>query len=152
MKKNEIIELNGVEYTLELNRDSFVQIDRACNIAKTMETIQKNLYEYVDDKELDDDFDVNSLIINEEEIEENVAEKEKALHRLVERAFLIWLNANHHLKPSEVKELLKPYFEDEEKAEFIGGKTMQYLQECIEIRENYNNELKNLKAQTNKKN
>ena len=28
MKKNEIIELNGVEYTLELNRDSFVQIDK----------------------------------------------------------------------------------------------------------------------------
>ena len=32
MKKNEIIELNGVEYTVELNRESFLQIDKICNI------------------------------------------------------------------------------------------------------------------------
>lgn len=152
MKKNEIIELNGVEYTLELNRDNLIQIDRACNIQKTMEIIKRNMYEYVDDKELDDDFDVNSLIISNEDIEKEIVEKEQALHRLVERAFLIWLNANHHLKPSEVKEILKPYFEDEEKAKFIGEKTLQYLNECIAMREEYNEELKNLKAQANKKN
>ena len=52
MKKNEIIELNGVEYTLELNRDSFLQIDKICNVQKSMEIIQKGLYEYVD--EIDD--------------------------------------------------------------------------------------------------
>ena len=34
MKRNEIIELNGVEYTLELNRDSFLQIDKICNIKR----------------------------------------------------------------------------------------------------------------------
>ena len=34
MKRNEIIELNGVEYTLELNRDSFIQIDKICNVKK----------------------------------------------------------------------------------------------------------------------
>ena len=51
MKKNEIIELNGVEYTVELNRDSFVQIDRACNISKSMEIIGKNFYKYIDEEE-----------------------------------------------------------------------------------------------------
>ena len=150
MKKNEIIELNGVEYTLELNRDSFLQIDQLCNIQKSMEIIQRGLYKYLDDEELSDDFDVNSLSVDENALKQEVELKEKTLYKIIERAFLIWLNPNHHLKPSEVKEILKPYFEDEEKAEWIGKKYGQYLQECIEIRENYNEEQKNLKAQANK--
>ena len=40
MKKNEIIELNGVEYTLELNRDSFLQIDKICDIKKSIEILK----------------------------------------------------------------------------------------------------------------
>jgi len=151
MKKNEIIELNGVEYTVELNRDSFVQIDRACNISKSMEIIGKNFYKYIDEEELDDDFNPESLIINEDDIKAEVEEKEKALHKIIERAFLIWLYPNHHLKPSEVKEILAPYFEDDEKATFIGEKLMEYLNKSIEIREDYNNQVKNLKAQINKK-
>lgn len=151
MKKNEIIELNGTEYTLELNRDSFIQIDRACNISKSMEIIYRNLYKYVEDDEFTDDFNPDSLIINEEDLEKEVTEKEEALHKLIERAFFIWLYPNHHLKPSEIKEILKPYFEDEQKASFLGEKVMNYLNECVAIREEYNKELKNLKAQTNKK-
>jgi hypothetical protein len=149
MKKNEIIKLNGTEYTLELNRDSFIQIDRLCNIQKSMSIIQEELYNYVD--EIDDDFNPESLIIDDEEIEKKVALKEETLKKIVERAFLIWLYPNHHLKQSEVKEILKPYFEDEEKARWIGEKLGQYLQECVEIRDNYNQERKNLKAQANKK-
>ncbi|MBR5303443.1 MAG: hypothetical protein IKU37_01285 [Candidatus Gastranaerophilales bacterium] len=151
MKKNEIIELNGQEYTLELNRDSFIQIDRLCNIQKSMDIVQRGLYEYMDEEELDDNFDINSLSIDEEKMEQEVELKEKTLHKIIERAFLIWLNPNHHLKPSEVKEILKPYFEDEDKADFLARKYMEYLQECIEIRESYNEEQKNLKAQANKK-
>lgn len=150
MKKNEIIELNGVEYTLELNRDSFLQIDQLCNIQKSMDIIQRGLYKYMDDEELSDDFDINSLSVNDEALKEEVELKEKTLYKIIERAFLIWLNPNHHLKPSEVKEILKPYFEDEEKAKWIGEKYGQYLQECIEIRESYNEEQKNLKALANK--
>ena len=43
MKKNEIIELNGKEYTLELNRDSFIKIDRLCNVEKSMEIINNTI-------------------------------------------------------------------------------------------------------------
>ena len=149
MKKNEIIELNGEEYTLELNRDSFIQIDRACNIQKSMNIIQRNMYDYVD--EIDDDFNPETLIVSEEDVEKEVKLKEETLHKIVERAFFIWLYPNHKLNISQVKELLKPYLEDEEKSKFIGEKLGQYLQECIEIREDYNNEVKNLKAQANKK-
>jgi len=150
MKKNEIIELNGVEYTLELNRDSFLQIDQLCNIQKSMEIIDRGLYKYMDEDELSDDFDINSLSVNEDALKQEIELKEKTLYKIIERAFLIWLNPNHHLKPSEVKEILKPYFEDEKKAKWIGEKYGKYLQECIEIRESYNEEQKNLKALANK--
>ena len=150
MKKNEIIELNGKEYTLELNRDSFIQIDKMCNIQKSMDIIQRNLYDYIDDEEIDDNFDFNSLNVSEEDLKKEVEEKEKTLHKIIERAFYIWLYPNHKLNISQVKELLKPYFESEEKATGIAEKYGALLQECVEIRESYNNEQKNLNAQINK--
>ncbi len=150
MKKNEIIELNGVEYTVELNRDSFLQIDRLCNITKSMNIVYRGYYEYFDDEELSDDFDINSLNISEEEISKEVELKEKTMHKIIERAFWIWLEPNHHLKPSEVKELLKPYWEKEEDAEWLFEKYGEFLQKSIEIRAEYNKEQKNLKALANK--
>lgn len=151
MKRNEIIELNGKEYTLELNRDSFVQIDRACNYQKTMETIYGNLYNYYDDVELDDNFNPEMLLVSDEDIDKQVELKNNALEKLVNRAYLIWLYPNHKLKPSEVQELLKPYLEDEEKAKWLMEKTGEYLQKCVAIRQEYNEERKNLKALANKK-
>ena len=148
MKKNEIIELNGVEYTLELNRDSFLQIDKICNVQKSLEIIQKDLYEYVD--EIDDNYNPLENNVTEEDLDKAVAEKEEILHKIVERAFFIWLYPKHKLTITQVKEILKPYLEDEKKVQFISEKLGQYLQECVEIREEYNQERKNLKAQINK--
>ena len=147
MKKNEIIELNGVEYTLELNRDSFLQIDKICNVQKSMEVIQKGLYEYVD--EIDDDYNPLENAITDEELEKEVKLKEDTLNKIVVRSFFIWMYPNHKLTISQVKEILQPYLNDEKKAEWLGEKLGQYLQECVEIRQEYNKERKNLKAQTN---
>ena len=61
MKKNEIIELDGKEYTLELNRESFLQIDKLCNIDKSFNIMQRGLYEYMDDVEIDDNFDIDKM-------------------------------------------------------------------------------------------
>lgn len=152
MKRNEIIELNGEEYTLELNRDSFIQIDKLCNIEKSMNTIKKDLYDYFDEEELTDDFDLNKLNVDEDKIEEELKAKEKKIKDIMERAFLIWLNPNHHLTISQVRELLKPYFDNEEKFTWLGEQYGKFLQECVEIREDYNQERKNLNAQVNKKN
>jgi hypothetical protein len=69
---------------------------------------------------------------------------------MVERAFFIWLYPNHKLTIRQVKEIVKPYLEDEEKANFIGSKLGYYLQESVSIRDSYNEERKNLKAQVNK--
>lgn len=152
MKKNEIIELNGQEYTLELNRDSFLQIDQLCNIEKTFKLLDRDFYQYYDEVELTDDFDLEKLKLNEEKLEQELEEREKVLFRSIERSFLIWLYPNHKLTPSQVKEILKPYFEDEEKADWIGKQWGNYINECIDIREAYQEEQKNLRALANKKN
>lgn len=148
MKKNEIIELNGIEYTLELNRDSFLQIDKICNIEKSMEIARKKLYEYVD--EIDDNYNPFEDAISDEEFEKQIEEKEKVVYKLVERSFFIWLYPNHKLPISQVKEIIKPYLDDEDKTEWLVEKLGEYLQKCVELRESYNQERKNLKAQANK--
>lgn len=130
MKKNEIIELNGVEYTLELNRNSFLQIDRICDIQKTMNSIDKDLYEHLDD--IDDNYnpleDITSDLIKKE-----VSEKEESIKKLIERAMFIWLYPNHKLTITQVKEILQPYFDDEEKAQWIGDKIAELLSECVDM-------------------
>ena len=148
MKKNEIIELNGEEYTLELNRDSFLQIDKICNVQRAFEIINRGLYDYVD--EIDDNYDPTKDIPSDEELEKEVELKEKELHKLVENSLFIWMYPNHKLPISKVKEIVKPYLEDEEKANYIGQKVGEYLKECVNIRESYNEERKNLKSQVNK--
>ena len=152
MKKNEIIELNGTEYTLELNRLSFLQIDKLCNVDKSMEISRRGFYQYLDDVEIDDNFDIDSLNVDlsDEAIEKEAKLKEKTMRNLIERAFLIWLNPNHHLNITQVREILKPYLDDEEKAKWLFGKYGEYLQECYQIRESYNEQRKNLEAQINK--
>ena len=147
MKKNEIIELNGVEYTVELNRDSFLKIDQFCDTQKSVEIISRGFYEYVD--EITDETDPFATTISDEDIEKEVNLKNETLHKLVERAFWIWLYPNHKLPISKVKEILKPYLEDEEKAQWIGQKLREFLQKSVEVREEYNKS-KNLKAQISK--
>lgn len=149
MKRNEVIELNGVEYTLELNRDSFLKIDQYSNIQKSMNTVRKDLYEHIE--EIDDDTDPFAEEIKEEDIEKAVNEKMETLYKMLERAYWIWLYPNHKLSISQVKEILKPYFEDEKKFEWISEKYGEYLQACVEIRNEYSEQQKNLKAQANKK-
>lgn len=149
MKKNEIIVLNDVEYTLELNRESFLQIDKICNIQKSMEIIQSKPYEFIDD--IDDNYDPIKDSISEEEFDKKALEKEQTLKKLAERSFFIWLFPNHKLTISQVKEILNSYLsDDEEKSKYLGEKLAICLQECINIREEYNKQAKNLKAQANK--
>lgn len=148
MKRNEIIELDGKEYTLELNRDSFVQIDQICNIKKSMEIINRGLYEYNDD--IDDNYNPLEHSVSDDDLDKELELKEQTLRKIVIRSFFIWLYPHHKLTISQVKDLLNPYLEDDKKVEFIITKLGQYIRECVEIRESYNQERKNLKAQANK--
>ena len=103
MKKNEIIELNGFEYTLELNRDSFLKIDQYSNLQKSMEVINKDLYEYID--EIDDNTDPFANELSNELLESEANKKIETLHKVIERAFWIWLYPEQKLSISQVKEI-----------------------------------------------
>ena len=87
MKKNEIIELNGVEYTLELNRDSFIQIDKICNIDKSFEIIYRRLYDYIED--IDDNYNPLEHAITDEELQKEIELKDETLSKLVSRCLFI---------------------------------------------------------------
>lgn len=150
MKRNEIIELNGVEYTVELNRDSFIQIDKICNIAKSMQILNRGLYDYLDDEELNDDYNPFENMTSEEDMEKEIKTKEDILKKITTRAFFIWLYPNHKLTLSQVNEILKPYLEDEKKADWLGQKLGEFLNKSVEVRQEYNEEQKNLKALNNK--
>lgn len=149
MKRNEIIELNGVEYTVELNRDSFIQIDKICNITKSMQILNRGLYEYIDEEELDDNYNPFENATTDEDIEKEVELKEKTLKKITTRAFFIWLYPNHKLTLSQVSEILKPYIEDEKKAEWLGNKLGEFLNKSVEVRQEYNEQQKNLKSLAN---
>ena len=148
MKRNEIILLNDVEYTLELNRDSFLKIDQYSNLKQSMDTVKQDLYEYYE--EIDDNTDPFAEEIKDEDIEKAVNEKVETLYKIIERAFWIWLYPNHKLAISEVQKILKPYFDDDKQFEWLSEKYGEYLQKSVEIRTEYLEEQKNLKALANK--
>ena len=89
-------------------------------------------------------------MVSDEEIENEIKLKEETLNKLAERSLFIWLYPNHKLPLSKVKEILKPYLEDEKKAEWLGEKIGEFLHGSIEVRQSYNENQKNLKALANK--
>lgn len=152
MKRNEIIELNGVEYTLELNRDSFLQIDKICNVREIFNTMQKGLYTYIDD--IDDNYNPfeNMDDLTEESIKKETEQKEAAFKKLIERSMYIWMYPHHKLPISKVQEIVKPYIEDEEKANWLLEKIGYYLEQCNELKNSQQEQQKNLEALVSKKN
>jgi len=131
MKRTKEIELNGKQYTLELNRESFAQIDKICNLRKLKAQLEKEPYEYID--EIDDNYNPMENVPNLEEIQKQTEEKINNTLKLYERAFFIWLYPNHKLKLSEVQEILKPYFEDDDKFEWLDNLFNETMNDCVSI-------------------
>lgn len=147
MKLNEIIELNGEEYTVELNRESIVRIEQYTNMKEASKKMSKTAYTDKSNKEIDDDENPFGEKIKDEEIDRINEEKIETLKKIITRAFWIWLYPVEKLSYKEVSDKLELYFEDEEKAEYIAEKYRILSEKSVEIRENYINEQKNLKAQ-----
>ena len=148
MKRNEIIKLNDVEYTLELNRESVVRIEQYTNLQKTYNEISKPIFKYKDEiKENENPFEDE---IKLDEMIEEADKKVALLEKLYANAFWIWMYPNHKFNINQVKEILKPYYENDEKFEEISEMYGKYMQLSTEINQKYMEEQKNLKAQTNK--
>ncbi len=148
MKRNEIIELNGVEYTLELNRESVVRIEKYTNLQKTYKEISKPIFEYKE--EIEENENPFEEEIKLDEMQEEADKKLALLKDLYAKAFWIWLYPNHKLNINEVKKILEPYFEDDAKIEALSELYGKFMQLSTEISQKYIEEQKNLKAQANK--
>lgn len=146
MKLNETIELNGKEYTVELNRESIVRIEQYTKIKEAAKIMGKEPYEDKSDSEILENEDPFATEINEDEIENINREKEEYLKNLFIRAFWIWLYPVEKLNINQVKEILENYFIDEEKADYIAQKYQYFTEKSVEIRREYLDEQKNLKA------
>lgn len=146
MKLNEVIELNGKEYTVELNRESVLRIEQYTNIKNVSAKVNKNPIEDKSEKEITDDENPFADEISEEELENEGKEKAEAIKKVMSRAFWIWLYPVEKLSISEVEKILDPYYNDEEKAKKLSEMYTDLSQKSIEIREKYLEERKNLKA------
>lgn len=144
MKKNEIIELNGVEYTLELNRDSSIRIEQYTNLAKSMQQVKKAVIDYKE--EIEENENPFAEEVDFDLMQSEAEKKLETLHKIIERAFWVWLYPNHKLSISEVKKIISPYYETDEKVEFITQKYSELLQKSTEITDKYLEQQKNLKA------
>lgn len=149
MKLNEVIELNGKEYTVELNRESIVKIEQYVKLQDTIEKIQKPIYEDKSEKEITDDENPFADEIDEDEFERLSVERENALVKMYTRAFWIWLYPVEKLSYNQVTELLKPYLQDEEKAQYLADKYQDFTIKSTDLRKKYIEERKNLKALAN---
>lgn len=133
MKRTKEISLNNKDYVLELNRDSFIQIDRICNIRKLYAEIEKEPYDYIDD--IPDDFNPLENCPTADEVRQNEEEKTKSLRKIIERAYYVWLYPNHKLKLSEVQEILNEYFENDKKFNTLYNQFQEIMEDCVKIKD-----------------
>lgn len=148
MKRNEIIELNGIEYTVELNRDSAIQIEKYTDMQKSMKIIEKEVYNHVE--EIGEDEDPFADVVSFEQVEEEANKKLEVLKKMITRAFWIWLYPNHKLNINQVTEIIEPYFAEDTKMQFISEKYGEFFELSTKISQKHIEEQKKLKALTNK--
>lgn len=146
MKLNEIIELNGKEYTVELNRESILKIDQYTNMQKASEKMHENILKDKSEDKISDDENPFADEIPEDKLETEAEEKVNIIKKIITRAFWIWLYPTEKLPLSQVEQILSPYFENEEKAKEISEIYESLSQKSVDIRQKYLEERKNLKA------
>nr|DAG35135.1 MAG TPA: hypothetical protein [Caudoviricetes sp.] len=148
MIKEEIIELNNKEYTVTLNRQSVLKIEQYTNLQKSLVEIRKDVIDHIEEiKENENPF---AEEIDIDEMQKKAEEKLNILHRIIERAFWIWLYPKHKLNINEVKEIIAPYYEDDSKMEYISELYNDLLNKSYTISNKYYEEQKNLKALASK--
>lgn len=146
MKLNEVIELNGKEYTVELNRESILRIEQYTNFKNTSNEIKTTAIEDKSKKEILEDENPFGDEISEDKLEEDAENKQKTIKNVMAKAFWIWLYPVEKLSYKQVEDILEPYYENDEKAEELSQLYVDLSKKSVEIREKYLEERKNLKA------
>lgn len=148
MKLHEIIELNGKEYTVELNRESIVRIEQYTNLEEAQKKMMADPLRDKSNNEIVEGENPFAESIDEDAIEKYNKEKEEVIRTAFYKAFWIWLYPVEKLEYNQVKEIINPYFENEEKAEKISELYASLSEKSVEVRKQHLEELKNLKALT----
>ena len=146
MKLNEIIELNGKEYTVELNRESILRIEQYTNFKQSSDKINSAILEDKSNKDIKDGEDPFGEEINEDKLEEEAKAKEEEVRKVMSRAFWIWLYPKEKLPIGEVEKILEPYYQSEETAKKLTDMYLDLTEKSVDIRQKYLEERKNLKA------
>lgn len=146
MKLNEIIELNGKEYKVELNRDSAVKIEQYVSIDKISEKLQETPYEDKTQKEIEDGENPFADSVELDDMLNLAEEQENMLENAYCRAFWIWLYPCEKLDYSKVESLIKEDIKDANKAKYLTDKFVEFINKSVEVRTKYLEEQKNLKA------
>ena len=149
MKLNEVIELNGKEYTVELNRESILRINQYVNFNAISKKYKNTGVEDKSEMEISENENPFEQTIDEEQLEKDELDNFLLMKKTITRAFWIWLYPVEKLSYTDVEKILKPYFEDatDENANYIVDKYEELTNKSVEIRQNYLEEVKNLKAQ-----
>lgn len=146
MKLNEVIELNGKEYTVELNRESILRIEQYTNFKNASKEINSSPLEDKSEKDISDNENPFEEEISEDKLDEEAKAKEETIKKVMARAFWIWLYPKEKLSISEVEKILAPYYDSDEKAKELSDMYVDLSQKSVEIRQKYLEERKNLKA------
>lgn len=150
MVLNETIILNEKEYTVTLNRESAVHIERYSKTQENLEKVSQSSIEYVDViQKGENPFEMS---IDEDKLLEEINNKEEILISLISKGFWIWLHPVHKMDYEDVRVIISEYMNDENKSEFITKKYFEYLDSSSNIRQKFVEEQKKLKAQATKKN
>ena len=134
MELNEIIILNDKEYTLTLNRESAIHIERYAKIKEVMQEIAKPTIEYIN-RDIEKGENPFATQIDEDKLLEEVDKKEELLIQTISKAFWIWLYPVHKLEYEEIYSIIKDYMQDDENIEFISEKYAEYLEKSASIRQ-----------------
>lgn len=151
MELNENIILNDKEYTLTLNRESAVHIERYARVQESMSFVSKPSIDYVN-REIKEGENPFENPIDEDKLLEEVNQKEELLTKTIAKAFWVWLYPKHKIEYNDVYLIIKDYLQDEVKSDFIGTKYAEYLEKSANIRSEFVEEQKKMKAQAMKKN
>lgn len=146
MKLNEIIELDGKEYKVELNRESALKIDQYVDMKKLEEKMNEVLYEDKSGEEIQDGENPFEDETSFDDALNLAQEQESMMLDAYSRAFWIWLYPCEKLNFKDVKELVKKSLEDKEKASYLTDKFIEFIDKSVEVRTQYIEEQKNLKA------
>ena len=125
-----------------------MKIEQYTNLQKSLVEIRKDVIDHIEEiKENENPF---AEEIDIDEMQKKAEEKLNILHRIIERAFWIWLYPKHKLNINEVKEIIAPYYEDDSKMEYISELYNDLLNKSYTISNKYYEEQKNLKALASK--